>query len=74
VVAAQVQQIRSPSELYPPKLDQVDGQQRRDRPEGEGPDNAVAQGAALLLLRQAENEDRQHHGVVGAQKPFERHE
>ena len=44
VVAAQYERDTQPRRASPTQADQVDGQQRRDRPEGEGPDNAVARG------------------------------
>ena len=52
----------------------MDGADRRQRPEDEGADDAVAQRRALLLRRQAEDQHRQHHRVVGAQQAFEQDE
>ena len=44
----------------------------REGAEREGAEDAVAQRLFLLLLGQAEDEDGEHHRVVGAQQPFER--
>ena len=56
------------------QLDQVRRKHRRDDAEDEGADDAVAQRLPLLLLGQAQHEDGQHHGVVGAEQAFEHDE
>ena len=74
VLVDEIQQIARADQLHPAQPDQVDRQQRRDRAEREGADDAVAQRLLLLRLGQAEHQHGQDHRVVGAQQPFERHE
>jgi hypothetical protein len=45
----------------------------RHRSENEGADDAVAERRLLLIAREAEDEDRQDHRVVGAQQALEHH-
>ena len=52
-------------------LDQVDREQRGERAEGEGAEQAVAEGLLLLLPRQAEDHDGEDQRVVRAEQPFE---
>ncbi len=67
----QVQQVEAADQLHPTEGDQIGSGRRRSGPEGEGAGDAVAQGLGLLILGQAEDANRQHHGVVGAQHALE---
>ena len=70
----EVQKIPRPEQLHPGKADQKGREQRGDRAEAEGAENAVSQRISLFALRQAEHEHREHHRVVGAQQPLQRHQ
>ena len=71
VVEREVQQIAGADELHPPEPNQVGGEQRGNRAEREGADDPVAQRLLLPVLRQPEDQHRQHHGVVGAEQSLE---
>ena len=70
----EVQQVDRAGQLYPRQRNEVDGEQRRERPEGERAEDAVAQRLLLLLARQPEHQHRQYHGVVGTEQTLERHQ
>jgi hypothetical protein len=70
----EVQQVPGPDELYPAKSDEIRREQRRDRSEGERAADAVSKRLPLLPFGKAENQNSQHHRVVGAQQSFERDE
>ena len=67
----QIQQIAAAEQLHESQLNQVLGEQRRDRPERKRAGHAVAEGFSLASLGQAEHEDRKDHRVVSAEEPFE---
>ena len=64
----------APIELDPGDLEEVHRQQRRQDPERERPEDAVAKGLALFVARQPENQDSQDQRVVRAEQPFEEHQ
>ena len=70
----QVEQVGRAGQLHPRQLNEVDRQQRGERPEAERAEDAVAQRFLLLLARQPEHQHRQHHGVVGTEQALQRHQ
>ena len=74
VAPRQVQQVAGPDQLDPRHLQQVHGEQRREDPEGERAENAVAERLALLAARQAEHQDGEDQRVVGAEQSLEQDE
>jgi hypothetical protein len=74
VAVDEEQQVAGADHLHPRQADEVNRQQRCKCPEGKRAQDAVTERLTLLCFGEAENEHRQHHGVVGAQQTFERDE
>jgi hypothetical protein len=50
------------------------GEQRRQNPEGEGSHETVSQRLFVVSPREAQDHQREHQRVVGAQQPLQEHE
>ena len=71
MTVGEMQKVDGPHQLHPSKLDEVDREERCNGSKRERADNTVSKRLALLDFRKSEDQNRQHHRVVGAQQSFE---